>query len=613
MNQSPISALALISIQHELVMSLAGDLALKPLIQRFMGICLRRLPLCSAHLYLDNTVPYIAAPDTLEDRRIAVPRVHRLPEALHSAVLERLQQQSHSQLPVTLIDVPEFGPCFHLFYISGVGHFVLEQSNEDFPPELLRMLHSALERLRSASVAAIEHAQVVEEVARRWAAENRVEYLAYHDELTGLPNRTRLAEELYSAMEHCRDAGVFGALLYIDVDRFRDINDSLGHSIGDRILQTVAERLNYYPRIDCTVARVGSDEFALLAGKLGRSLDQARTTMLEEVTLLQQRLSEPVVIEGKTLYVEVSVGIVPFPAENQVADDILRHGNVAMYHAKSLGRGSLYCYERGMGEDVERRLSLDMEMRRALINDQFELYFQPQIDGGGHLVAAEALIRWRHPERGMIPPVEFIPVAEKSGLIEPIGDWVLERACRCIADLCEYAGFDVSIAVNISARQLHQVDFLDRVRNTLEKFGAGSNCLVLELTEGTLLDIDEINICKMQALQQMGVHLSLDDFGTGYSSLGYLKRLPLDKLKLDRSFIRDIHNNADDRAIVEATMAIAKRFQLDVVAEGVEFVEARDYLLSIGCEIFQGFLYFRPLPMEEFKQLLKKLPHRKNV
>ncbi len=434
-------------------------------------------------------------------------------------------------------------------------------------------------------------------------AESEAYHLAYYDPLTALPNRRLLLDRLGKAEAFGKRSGEFAALLMIDLDNFKTLNDTLGHDQGDQLLIEVARRLLAAVR-DCdTVARLGGDEFIVMLEQLGSEAEAAALTAEAVAEKIMQVINEPYRLAGGYMhYCSASQGICLFHGREKTAETVLKQADIAMYMAKDAGRNAIRFFDAEMQVAIEARAHIEMCLRRALAHDEFHLHIQPQVDGRGRLIGAEALLRWRPEGEPGIGPEEFIPIAEEGGLIVPIGLWVLDQACAALARWQEIAELGaLYLSVNVSARQFRQSDFVDQVSAALQRHGVPANRLKLELTESILLDkVDEV-LFKMGALHLQGVRFSLDDFGTGYASLAYLKRFPFDQLKVDRSFVRDVVSDPDDAAIVRAIIAMGNSLRLDVVAEGVETDQQRAYLDRHGCSVFQGFLFGHPVPVAEFE------------
>ena len=440
---------------------------------------------------------------------------------------------------------------------------------------------------------------------RQHAAEHEAFTLAFYDPLTHLPNRRLLNERMVQALGECRRHPHWMALLVLDLDSFRHFNDERGHSAGDWLLEQISLRLRSATGNDDTVARIGSNAFALLHKGLDSSLSTAASQADALAKKLVHTLAQPLQYQGQTIDTTASVGVVLFNADLHDLEQPLKHAEAAMYQAKAEGRNRARFYDPHIQARLEESMRLQTDLRQAVPLGQLRLYYQIQVDNQDHVVGMEALVRWQHPERGMVAPGQFIPLAESSDLILPIGRWVLHTAClqlRAWADEGRYA--DLSISVNVSARQFRQPDFVQQVRGELDTTGAAPQRLELELTESLVLEEMETTIAKMAELRALGVRFSLDDFGTGYSSLQYLKRLPLDQLKIDQSFVRDITTDANDAAIVNTIIAMGHALGLEVIAEGVETREQQAFLCAHGCSLYQGYLFARPLPLTELQALL---------
>jgi len=441
---------------------------------------------------------------------------------------------------------------------------------------------------------------VVQDITERKQAEEHILHLSRHDALTGLPNRMVLDDRLQQAvLRAVRDRSQVGVLL-VDLDHFKRINDTLGHSIGDQLLREVATRLQVCVRECDTLSRQGGDEFAILLPDLVAN---------DEATRIAQRVlgmvAEPYRLDEHELHISCSVGISLFPRDGRNAETLLKNADSALYRAKDMGRNSYQYYLSGATMVARERLSLENSLRHAVERQQLELYYQPKWDFHANAITgAEALIRWNHPELGLLPPARFIPIAEDSGLVLSLGEWVLRAAMREIGQLHQNGWPGLRIAVNLSGRQFRQGDLAAQVRGLLAETGFDPTCLELELTESILMPHNEDNLAALRSFKTMGVRLAIDDFGTGYSSLGYLQRFPVDVLKIDRSFVTDLPANESNVAIVDAIVTLAHGLGLAVVAEGVETSEHVAFLRAHGCDEGQGYHFGRPLPLAQFTNLL---------
>ena len=449
---------------------------------------------------------------------------------------------------------------------------------------------------------------IARDVSEREDAAQRIQHLAYHDTLTNLPNRTLLTDRVSRALVRARRTGQIGALLFLDLDKFKRINDSLGHSIGDQLLKELADRLRHALREEDTVARLGGDEFVVLLEGLGQRQDRAVEKAMEIAGKLRGLFADEYRLDGHELYVTASIGLVTFPHDGDTVDTLLRHADTAMYHAKGAGRDGTRVFERRMDEVATSRLRIENELRNGLRDHQFELYLQPVLTiRDGHILGAEVLIRWQHPTQGLISPTEFLPYIENCALMVKLEDWVLLESCRLLAGIQsdrEVATPDC-LAVNISHQQFHQPEFVQRVQQILSDTGADPKRLQFEITETILIKDAKDSIDQMNALKQMGIRFAIDDFGTGYSSLADLRRLPIDTIKIDRSFVRDLGTDPNDAAIVRAILSMAQHIGLKVIAEGVETREQLMFLREAGCTYYQGYLGRPPMSCETFREELR--------
>lgn len=449
---------------------------------------------------------------------------------------------------------------------------------------------------------------IFRDISAQKAAQEQIHNLSFSDTLTGLPNRRLFRDRLAQSMIACEHHHEHSALVYVDLDDFKSINETLGHDQGDLLLKEVGQRLVRCVKETDTVARLGGDEFALILRGLSTIPEDAASQARTICTRILSDLDLPYELGGTTLHRTCSVGITMIVESNLDAAELLKRAELAMYQAKVSGRNALRFFEPQMQEAVNARALMEDGLRKAIYQHQMLLYYQPQVGADGRITGVESLIRWKDPHRGMISPAEFIPLAEVTGLILPLGQWVLEAACGQLAQWASRPAMaHLTLAVNVSARQFHQPQFVEEVLVALERSGANPNNLKLELTESMLVDDIGGVINKMKMLKAKGVGFSLDDFGTGYSSLSYLKLLPLDQLKIDQGFVRDILVDPNDAAIAKTVVALAESMGLDVIAEGVETAAQRDALAALGCHHYQGYLYSRPLPVEELEVFIGEI------
>ncbi|HTD06640.1 bifunctional diguanylate cyclase/phosphodiesterase [Undibacterium sp.] len=440
------------------------------------------------------------------------------------------------------------------------------------------------------------------DITFRKAAEDEIRHLAFYDLLTQLPNRRLLLDRLRLAVANSARSGRHGALLFIDLDNFKTINDTLGHDKGDQLLQQVATRLAACIREGDSVARLGGDEFVVMLENMNEDASKAATHTEAVAEKIRTVLNQPYHIAGKVHYSTSSIGIALFYGYTDTIEELLKRADMSMYQAKAAGRNTLRFFDPRMQTEITAKAALEAELRQGLLNNEFILHYQPQVDRQGKLIGAEALIRWLHPTRGLVPPAEFISLAEASGLILPLGHYVIQRACMQLHHWEKQEVLSgLTIAVNVSAQQFRQPDFVAQVLAILDELHVDPGKLKLELTESLLLDDVEDVIAKMTALKTVGIGFSLDDFGTGYSSLSYLKRLPLEQLKIDQSFVRDILTDANDAIIARTIVALAHSLGLTVIAEGVECAQQQEFLAHHGCDAYQGYLFSKPLPMGQFE------------
>lgn len=439
------------------------------------------------------------------------------------------------------------------------------------------------------------------DISERKKAEDRLLHMAHHDPLTGLSNRASLESQMTRAFAGARRDGSKIGVMLIDMDNFKQVNDTLGHNIGDQLLVQIAYRLTESVRASDVVARIGGDEFVIILHHIENEMSIAGIA-----SKILRNLGSSYCVDQHMLYSTPSIGIAIFPSDGKDPQTLLRNADSAMYHAKSLGRNNFQFFTSCMNDAAQERLKMEIMLRKAMEGmtlysaPQFHLCFQPQVDlASGRIVGLEALARWDHPEMGPIPPTVFIKIAEETGLIQPLGDWVFWEACRKLREFKNAGMEGVRVAVNLSTQQLRHESLPVVIRGALTCYELSPGDLELEITESTAMQNPTVTIQILQQLSDLGIVLAIDDFGTGYSSLAYLKQLPINRLKLDKTFVRDVNFDRDDSAICSATIVLGHNLGLELVAEGVETVEQRDHLKGLGCDLLQGFLYCKPIPAEE--------------
>jgi len=448
---------------------------------------------------------------------------------------------------------------------------------------------------------------ILEDFTEKKLSEQQIHYHTTYDALTGLPNRRLLLNQLSNEISRARRHGRYGALLFLDLDNFKTINDSLGHSVGDELLKIVAQRLADNLRHEDSIARMGGDEFIMILTELDTVVEIAVAKARNIAEKLRSSLSAPCRIEGHEMHITPSIGISLFPKSGLENDDILKQADTAMYKAKAAGRNEIRFFLPKMQEAADERLRLSTDIRKALQTGEFAVWYQPQVDRSGTIIGAEALVRWHHPDRGMVFPGDFLPIAEETGLMWDIGQWVLTSACEHIKawENNQLIDLSMSISVNISGKEFGAPAFVDAVTTILEKNGINPLNLGIELTEGSLVSTGRDIIGKIITLRELGITFSVDDFGTGYSSLTYLKDLPLNTLKIDRSFVSEIETSEESVVLIDTIIMMAKNMNLDVIAEGVETEQQLTYLSDRGCTAYQGYYFSRPVDHDTFTEMLK--------
>lgn len=463
--------------------------------------------------------------------------------------------------------------------------------------------HAIISPIRQPDGRITHYVAIREDITEKKRAEAEIHRLAYYDTLTGLPNRALLLERMAQTLSTTRRVGHHSALISFNIDRFKTVNDAGGQTLGDTLLKVVGERLSHILREGDVVARIAGDEFGVLLTDLAPQQHAAAHLALHVSEKIHTSLHEPFRLGDECITLTACLGIALFPESDEDSPlDILRRANTALHHSKTRGSGQTAFFESSVDEIAKQRFNIERELHQAITSGELRVFLQPQVDAAGKIVGAEALVRWQHPQRGLIPPSAFIPIAEESNLIIEIGTWVFTEVCRLLVRE-DMAAWPIRIAVNISPRHFRQSDFVDQIKHSLTSTGADPTHLTLEVTEGVVIDNINDVIAKMSELSSMGIHFSMDDFGTGYSSLSYLKRLPIHELKIDKSFVQDMTNDA---SLVETILSVAQHMHLRVVAEGVETAEQATFLNQRGQVIHQGYLFGKPEPAETWIASVKK-------
>ncbi len=604
-------ALQIISIQHELSMAIGNCLDLREMAQIFMRVSMARLNLGSIHLFLfcdksEEPIHLVEADNGLN----AIAHFMSMPKqylGVSWSDSSQLQQLVKAHLMKGTIDSQVLfdGKYYLCFSVPEHGVIVFEAVVE-LDETVKKSLLPIFKKFALSCYACIAHQALLKEMSARRSAEDTIAYQATHDELTQLCNRRKLTENLERALEISRQEKKFGALLFIDLNQFKSINDLMGHDVGDCILQEVAARLKSITRGKDTVARFGGDEFIVLLADLGQLEKNAEMIVYATATRICDVIEAPFQIDEMVYNVGCSIGFEIFPSVNSNYCDVIKHADLAMYEAKLLRQRAALRYDPAMSEKLNSRTACVAELKNALKNNEFMLYYQPQYNADGEIIGAEALLRWNHPKRMHESPEVFIPIAEDSELILAIGDWVLYESCRHLKQLQEL-GLPESfrkLSINVSAKQLAQDNFFEHIYRAVQASGVDPKQLMIEITENILIARIHDAMALIGRLKELGVDCAIDDFGMGYSSLTYLKRLRTKMIKIDKSFVKDIHRDSENRSIVRMIIALAENLEMAILAEGVEGREELQVLNELGCSQYQGYYFNRPLPFDELFELL---------
>jgi len=599
-------ALFIISLQHELAMAIGNKLDLKAMLKVFLKVCFNRLDLTSAHIYTYTNDNGISIKLTTQQgapyqHLLSLPKKKRGQPWQSNLILTKFVNELNVRQSLPPFQC-ENGQYLFGFIIPQHGllifetHYFIEES-------IQKALAPILQKLATSCYTSIVHDSFVQEIYSRKVAEEKVAFQAQHDGLTGLFNRHHLNSLLVKAIMDATAYKHCGCVIFIDLNRFKPINDAMGHAVGDQILLTLANRLHSLHSEKIDVARFGGDEFILLIKNLSINYQEV---IEDTIAKVNQMMAIPFVIGSSSYKLSCSMGYALFPQQSSTVNNIIKFADIAMYEAKNAKNLQGMQYHKSMSEKINKRLAYVEEMKQSLINSDFKLYYQAQYNHNGDIIGAEALLRWLHPIHGMESPAVYIPIAEESDLILTIGQWVLEQACRDIHQL-EQLGLPKTfkkIAINISPKQLIQQDFQEKVLQVIQQNNICPNHLALELTENLLVENIEHSIELISNLKTEKIDCAIDDFGTGYSSLAYLKRIPASLLKIDRSFVTNIDKSSASAAIASMIISLAKTLNMQVLAEGVETPEELHCLKILGCYNYQGFYFSKPLPFDGFAALL---------
>ncbi len=599
-------ALFIISLQHELAMAIGNKLDLKAMLKVFLKVCFNRLDLTSAHIHIycnHSGMPSQLIPleITSYQHLLSIPKNKRGQPWSQNPALKSFVQQLNNNQKSTSFQC-ENGQYLFGFIIPEHGLLTFE-THYALGEEVQKALQPILQKLATSCYTSIVHDSLVKEVHSRQLIEEKVAFQAQHDGLTGLFNRQHINHLLSNAIEDAHINKKIGSVIFIDLNRFKPINDSMGHAVGDKILLTLSNRLHSLSSEHIDIGRFGGDEFIILLKNLTVDYQEIVNQLIEKIN---QLLAIPFVIDANSYKLTCSIGYAFFPLQSSTVNNLIKFSDIAMYEAKRTKSQLGKKYQTTMSEKIKRRLDYVDDMKQGLEQDDFELYYQAQYNHYGDIVGAEALLRWQHPVHGMESPAVYIPIAEESDLILAIGQWVLEQACRDIKTLEQLTlpkSF-TKISINISAKQLIQHDFQENVLNAIKQNDISANRLGLELTENLLVENIEDSIKLIASLKEQSIDCAIDDFGTGYSSLTYLKRIPASVLKIDRSFVANIAQCSESAAIASMIISLGNTLNMNVLAEGVETIEEFNCLKDLGCYHYQGFYFSRPLPFDEFLQLL---------
>ena len=617
--QQITTTLKIVSIQHELALNIGTDLNLDIMLEHFMRVLQRRLSLSKVHVFI---CPSAFKLGTTHKglHYLKVPQANgaqgKSDSAIHDILIqssEYLANEKYHRVtqPNLLKQNNQTNTHFYTFELGKVGWIILERLEMEIDGAVLNSLLTIFDRLSLSCIACLQHKSLLDEIEQREEVEKTLKQQAYLDPLTGLANRKMLYQQLRKELSSANRHNTFGSVFYFDIDRFKNINDTLGHAIGDTLLLAITALLKDMLRAEDVVARVGGDEFVILSPNLADNLDDALEASEKLAARLLKRFEQPLQLQKHNVRTSVSIGIALFPVDgfrSQVgskhSEQLVHNADIAMYQVKSENRNAYRLYDPSMHQKAERHANVEKLLAQAIAKNELEIYCQPIVNKHEHIVAAEALLRWQNPQLGFVSPDEFIPIAEESGHIVKIGQFVIEQVCKTIQVLQQCnCNFDY-ISINISPRQFQDDGFVNYIVETLKQYKVPASSVKLEITEGLAISGMDETIGKMNQLIRHGFLFLLDDFGTGYSSLSYVHKLPLDTVKIDKSFISNISEHIEHQVIANAIIDIAERLNIGCIAEGAENNKDIEYLKDKRITGMQGYYYFKPLPRNKFIELL---------
>jgi len=607
------TAMLIISIQHQLVLSIGNSTDLTEMLHQFLQVCSLRLESSSSHIFLFQDAENNPVDTPLLDSEISLKHYLSFPSQKAGVPCRKNQQliavvndfyQGKAQKKTTEID----SGLYHCFKIAHLGVLLFEQKTPlqaNVQEALLPVLH----KLAISCTAAIDHQALIQEIKKRQEVEQEIRYQASHDYITGLCNRLEMERRMRKTIQYCEKNKQSGALLLIDLVHFKNINNVMGHNIGDNVLHQIAMRLKNIVQCNYTVGRFGGAEFMML---LTADNCESPTSVLINAMIerMVSAIEEPVEVQGVSFSLSCYIGYETFNDTSKTVSDVIKNADIAMYEARKASDTNVLAYDPAMSDTLNIRLSYREQIKNALQNNEFELYYQPQFVHLKNIIGAEALLRWDHPIHGYESPAVYIPIAEECDLILHIGEFVLNQACKDIKALEEMTLPDSfkQISINISAKQLAKSDFVESVQSAIEHHKIQASHLKIEITESVMMNNIGHSIDYLEKLRKYGVDCAIDDFGTGHSSLEYLKRLPANLIKIDRAFVANIHQDSDNVAIVTMLINLGKNLNMEVIAEGVENQQELDCLIKLGCYQYQGYYFSRPLATDKFMELIYYLP-----